>query len=62
MQALKPHNKKLVEIKLSEDELKSLVELFYWLKTIRDNNTQVDTLEPNYFLNYTDNEIERLVG
>jgi hypothetical protein len=48
---------------LPEDEFNSLVELFYWLKNARDYKyTQSDTVEPTNDLNYSDNEIKRLVG
>lgn len=48
---------------MSDDEFIRLVELFYWLKTIRDkSNTRLDTLEPNYLLNSTDNEVEQLIA
>lgn len=51
------------ELPFMSEEFNSIVELFYWLKTVRDKNyTRVDALEPNNFLNCTDNEVEKLVG
>lgn len=51
------------ELPLMSEEFNNLVELFYWLKTIRDkNNTRVDALEPNYLLISTDNEVEQLIA
>lgn len=63
MQTQKPLNGSYDKDILSEDEFHSLVELFYWLKNARDNKyTQSDTVEPTNDLNYSDNEIKRLVG
>ena len=65
MKTIKPLNCELVSEQplMSNEELSALVELFYWLKTVRDKNyARVDALEPNNFLNCTDNEVEKLVG
>jgi hypothetical protein len=63
VQAQKPLNIISIKEVMSEDEFNSLVDLFYWLKNARDNNyTQSDTVEPTNDLNYSDNEIKRLVG
>lgn len=65
MKIKEPLNNELINERslMSDEEFKAIVELFYWLKTVRDKNyTQGDTLEPNNFLIYTDNEVEKLVG
>lgn len=47
---------------LSNEDFNDLVGFFQWLRSVRDFNTQRDTLEPKYNLNNSEYELERLVG
>ena len=57
------NNERVFELPLMSEEFNNLVELFYWLKTIRDKkDTRLDAIEPNYLLISTDNEVEQLIA
>lgn len=63
MKAKLPLNEGVFELPLMSEEFNNLVELFYWLKTIRDKkDTRLDAIEPNYLLISTDNEVEQLIA
>lgn len=62
MTAHKLHND-ISECFFELEDNQLIIDYFFWLKKIRDTSiTQLDDLEPNDLLLFSENKLERLIG